>query len=97
MMIAMDLKLLATTFATVFLAELGDKTQLATLAFSASGSSRWSIFLGSAGALVASSAIAVLAGVQVARLVNPALLKAVAGIGFIAIGLWVLYRLRAES
>ena len=58
----MDWKLTLTTFGAVFIAELGDKTQLATLAFTTSGGSRWAVFIGSAGALVATSAIAVLAG-----------------------------------
>jgi len=69
----MDLRLLFTTFVTVFLAELGDKTQLATLAFAVEGNSRLAVFLGSALALVSTSAIAVLAGETVSRLVAPAL------------------------
>ncbi len=56
----MDWKLMATTFLAVFVAELGDKTQLATLSFASSGQSRLSVFLGSALALVATSAIAVM-------------------------------------
>lgn len=84
----MDWKLIATTFAAVFVAELGDKTQLATLTFAGAGSSRWAVFLGSAGALVASSAIAVLAGEAVARVLPPLVLKRIAAASFVVIGLW---------
>lgn len=87
----MDWKLLGTTFITVFLAELGDKTQLATLTFAASGHSRISIFIGSAAALIATSAIAVLAGESLSRFISPALLKTMAGAAFILIGFWVLF------
>jgi len=91
----MDWKLVGTTFAAVFLAELGDKTQLATLSFAASGGSRWPVFIGSALALVTSSAIAVLAGEALARSVPPLLLKRAAGALFVLIGGWVLYSSRA--
>jgi putative Ca2+/H+ antiporter (TMEM165/GDT1 family) len=74
-----DLKLISSTFALIFLAELGDKTQLATLALSASGRSRLSIFLGSALALAATSAIAVLVGEGLARVVPPIWLRRAAG------------------
>ena len=93
----MDWKLALTTFGAVFLAELGDKTQLATLAFATSGRSRWAVFIGSASALVATSAIAVLAGEAIARAVPPALLKRVAGVAFVAIGVWVLWSSRDGS
>ena len=86
----MDLKLLATTFATVFLAELGDKTQLATLTFAAESKSRWVVFIGAVTALVATSAIAAVAGEAVSRVVPVLWLKRVAGAAFIAIGLWTL-------
>jgi putative Ca2+/H+ antiporter (TMEM165/GDT1 family) len=93
----MDWKLVLTTFGAVFLAELGDKTQLATLAFATSGRSRWAVFIGSACALVATSAIAVLAGEAIARAIPPALLKRVAGVAFVAIGVWVLWSSRSGS
>jgi len=78
-------------FVTVFLAELGDKTQLATLLFAAEqNTSKVGVFLASAGALVLSSLIAVLMGAQLSAYVPLRALKIVAGIGFVAIGLWVL-------
>lgn len=87
----MDWKLIGTTFAAVFIAELGDKTQLATLSFASSGSSRLAVFLGSAAALVASSAIAVLAGEALTRVIPPRTLQRAAGVLFVVIGAWVLY------
>lgn len=87
----MDWKLMATTFLAVFVAELGDKTQLATLSFASSGQSRLSVFLGSALALVATSAIAVMVGEALSRVVSPLLLQRVAGIAFLVIGGWVLW------
>ena len=88
---------MATTFAAVFLAELGDKTQLATLGFASSGSSRWAVFIGSAAALVCTSAIAVLAGEAVTRVISPLLLKRLAGFAFVTIGIWVLISSRARG
>lgn len=82
----MDWKLFASTFAAIFVAELGDKTQLATLSLSAGGSSRWTVFAGSALALVATSAIAVLAGEAVTRVVSPIWLRRIAGLVFLVLG-----------
>lgn len=82
----MDWKLLASTFGVVFLAELGDKTQLATLSLAAGGSSRWVVFAGSAAALVATSAIAVVAGEALSRIVSPEWLKRGAGVMFLVLG-----------
>ena len=93
----MDWKLAATTFVAVFLAELGDKTQLATLTFTATGGSRWSVFIGSACALVATSAMAVTLGAALGRVVSPAALKRVAGAAFLLIGMWVLWSSRAPA
>lgn len=81
----------ASVFVTIFLAEVGDKTQLATVLFAADGkASRWLVFVAAASALVLAAGIGVLIGAQVERLVSPVTLKRVAGIGFIAIGLWTL-------
>ncbi|HEY7496421.1 MAG TPA: TMEM165/GDT1 family protein [Candidatus Tectomicrobia bacterium] len=89
----MDMRLFATVFATVFMAELGDKTQLATLLYAAEGQHpRWTVFLAAAAALVLTSALGVLAGGVVARYVSPRVLAWVAGLGFIIIGLWTLAR-----
>lgn len=82
----MDWKLLASTFGVVFLAELGDKTQLATLSLAAGGSSRWAVFLGSALALVATSAIAVIAGEALSRVIPPIWLRRGAGALFLVLG-----------
>lgn len=88
----MDLKILLTTFGMVFLAELGDKTQLATFCFSADcEDSRLSVFLGSAGALVLSSLIAVALGAGISRFVSPTAIKLGAGIFFLVVGTWTIY------
>jgi putative Ca2+/H+ antiporter (TMEM165/GDT1 family) len=87
----MDLKLFATVFATIFVAELGDKTQIATLLYASDSSHpRLTVFVASAAALILTSAIAVLAGSVVSQYVSPGVLRWIAGLGFIAVGLWVL-------
>jgi len=86
-----DLKLLATTFGLVFLAELGDKTQLATLSLAASGRSRLTVFLGAAAALAVTSALAVLVGEGVSRVVPAVWIRRAAGVGFVAMGLLFLF------
>jgi len=80
---------LASIFAIVFLAELGDKTQLATLLFASDrGQHPFLVFLAAAGALVVATALAVLVGNYGARYLDALPLKLLAGIGFIAIGGW---------
>jgi len=89
----MDLKLLGAVFATVLLAELGDKTQVATLLFAARPeASRWTVFLGSSLALVCASGLGVLAGAAASRFLDRRLLGLLAGSGFVLIGLWTLVR-----
>ena len=86
----MDWKLLASTFAAVFLAEMGDKTQLATMSLAAGGS-RWAVFTAAALALVLTSAVAVLAGEVVARVIPPAWIRRGAGLLFLALGALYLF------
>lgn len=83
----MDWKLFTSTFTAIFVAELGDKTQLATLSLASGGSSRWAVFAGSALALVTTSAIAVLAGEAVSGVVSPIWLRRGAGVVFLVLGL----------
>ena len=89
----MDPKILAEVFAAVFIAELGDKTQLATMLFAADKAvSKWTVFTGASLALVVASGIGVLAGAFLAEHVSPKLLHYIAGTGFIAIGVWTLVK-----
>lgn len=78
---------------TVFLAELGDKTQLATVLFAARNAANLgSIFAGAALALILSTAIAVAGGAVLSDVVDTRYLSAAAGLGFILIGLWTLWQ-----
>ncbi|MBI2963051.1 MAG: TMEM165/GDT1 family protein [Deltaproteobacteria bacterium] len=87
----MDVKLFGTVFFTIFVAELGDKTQLATLLYAADTSHpKLTVFAASAAALVLTSALGVLAGSLVSEHVHPKVVRWVAGVGFIAVGVWVL-------
>jgi len=92
----MDIKSLLTVFGIVFLAELGDKTQLATLLFAAkSPGNLFIVFLGASLALVAASAIGVIAGGLVAQAIDPKLLAYIAGISFIVIGAVTIWQAAA--
>lgn len=88
----MDWKILATVFVSVFVAEMADKTQLVTMLFAADKDvSKWTVFFGSASALVLTSAIGVVAGTMLAQVVNVKTMSIIAGTGFVLIGLWTLY------
>lgn len=79
-------------FITVFLAELGDKTQLATILFAAEReTSPLMVFAAAAAALVLSTALAVALGVAAERYLTLLPLKLLAGLGFVAIGLWTVW------
>ena len=89
----MDIKILLTVFTAVFIAELGDKTQLATLLFAADKEvSKWTVFLGASSALIVASGIGVLAGGVISQYVSERYLHYIAGIGFVGIGIWTLVK-----
>ena len=91
----MEWKLFASTFGLIFLAEIGDKTQIATLSLAGGTSSRWAVFAGSALALVATSALAVLAGEAIGRVVPEIWLRRLAGAAFLVMG--ALFLLNREG
>jgi len=89
----MNWNVLSTVFAAVFIAELGDKTQLATMLFASDKDiSKLTVFAGASLALVLSSAIGVLAGSVISQYVGEKQLQYFAGLGFIAIGIWTLLK-----
>ncbi|MEN8176350.1 MAG: TMEM165/GDT1 family protein [Pseudomonadota bacterium] len=89
----MDLKIFLTVFTVVFIAELGDKTQLATLLFAADKEvSKLTVFFGASLALILTSAIGVLAGGLISQYISEKHLHYLAGVGFIGIGIWTLLK-----
>ena len=87
----MDMKLFATVFTTIFLAEIADKTQVATVLYATRGDHhKLTVFAGAAVALVLSSALAVFAGALLSHWLNPRYISWLAGAAFILVGLWVL-------
>jgi putative Ca2+/H+ antiporter (TMEM165/GDT1 family) len=84
-------KELVIIFVSVFLAEIGDKTQLATMLFATDPRvTKTSVFLVASSALVASTLFAVLVGGLATKLVAESTLKIAAGTGFILVGIWTL-------
>jgi putative Ca2+/H+ antiporter (TMEM165/GDT1 family) len=84
---------LVTTFVAVFLAELGDKTQFATLSFAANPSyNRWIVLLGACSAIFLISLLAVLIVSAAGNWINPKYLRVVSGFLFIGIGLLTLWK-----
>lgn len=93
-MSAMEVKVFFAMFTTIFIAELGDKTQFATMLFAADKDvSKWVVFLAAASALVLASAIGVLAGSVLSSLISAKVLSYIAGVGFIVIGCYTLYQI----
>ncbi len=89
----MDWRLFGTVFLTVLVAEIGDKTQLATMLYATDAErSRWTVFAGSATALVLAAGIGVLAGAVLGKAVPPHVVKWIAGFGFIFVGVWTIAR-----
>ena len=89
----MELKVFFTVFAAVFIAELGDKTQLATMLFAADTEvSKWTVFWGASSALIGSTVIGIIAGTVLSEFINERYLNYIAGVGFILIGAFTLVR-----
>jgi len=89
----MDWRVFGLVFVSVFVAELGDKTQLATMLFATDKEiSKLTIFLAASAALIVASGLGVLAGSLLSEYINEKYLHYVAGVGFIAIGTFTLIR-----
>ena len=89
----MELKVFFTVFAAVFIAELGDKTQLATMLFAADREvSKWTVFWGASSALIVATVIGIIAGTVLSEFINERYLNYIAGVGFILIGAFTLLR-----
>ncbi len=88
----MDWKLTLTTFTTIFLAEMGDKTQLAVFTMTESSRKPFSVFVGGAAALTLVTALGVLFGDAVLKFVPAPILNKIAAISFIGIGIWIWFK-----
>lgn len=84
------LKLILTTFILVFVAELGDKTQITTMLMAAENNSIWPVFLGASLALICSTLVGVFAGSIITRYIHPSLIQNGAAVAFIIIGILLL-------
>jgi len=89
----MDLKVFFTVFSTIFIAEIADKTQIATMLYASENEhSKLTIFIGAACALAVTSAIGVFAGTVLSSFINEKVMSKVAGIAFVIIGAWSFFR-----
>ena len=89
----MELKVFFTVFMAVFIAELGDKTQLATMLFAADREvNKWTVFWGASSALIVATVIGIIAGTVLSEFINERYLNYIAGVGFILIGAFTLVR-----
>lgn len=86
----MDWRVLLTTFGVIFLAEMGDKTQLAAMTMAAQTQKPWAVFIGASIALACVSAIGVVIGGALGDYVPLIWIKRVAAVAFIAIGILIL-------
>ena len=89
--------LLFTTFVTVFLAEMGDKTQLTTITLSSTTNKPLAVFIGSSVALILATLLGALAGGSIANLIPAFLLKLLSGIVFLIIGINLFSQSKKES
>lgn len=87
------LAVFGSTFLTIFLSEMGDKTQLATLLMSAESQSPWLVFAGASSALVATSLLGCLLGRWLANRVSPRMLKTAAGVSLLFIAVQLLWEI----
>ena len=93
----MLLTLFLTTFVTVFLAEMGDKTQLTTITLSSTTNKPLAVFIGSSTALILATLLGALAGGSIASLIPAFLLKLLSGIVFLIIGINLLVQIKSEE
>ena len=93
----MLITLLFTTFVTVFLAEMGDKTQLTTITLSSTTNKPFAVFIGSSSALILATLLGVLAGGSIANLIPAFLLKLLSGIVFLIIGINLIGQIKKET
>lgn len=89
----MDIKILLTVFTTVFMAELGDKTQLATILFASDKEvNKLAVFMGASIALITTSAIGVLVGGAISNYISEKYLNYIVGVLFVCIGIWTIFK-----
>ena len=89
----MDLKLMATVFVTIIVAEIADKSQIATMLYASNAQhSKISVYIGSSLALMLASGVAVLVGVGLSNWIDERLMSRIAGIAFILVGTWTIVR-----
>lgn len=89
----MEIKIFFTILVAIFVAELGDKTQLATMLFAADKDvSKWMVFFAASAALILTSALGVLAGSLMSAHINEKVMGYIAGVGFMLIGAYTLYQ-----
>ena len=87
----MDWKLFASTFGVIFLAELGDKTQLACIMLAADTRKIWTVFFGASLALVVVTLIGVLMAQLICQFVPAHLIKKIASVGFVVLGVLIFF------
>jgi putative Ca2+/H+ antiporter (TMEM165/GDT1 family) len=87
----MDYKIFLTTFITIFLAEIGDKTQFAAIAAASQSKNLFPIWLAVTLGLVCAGTLGVLFGGLLGQFLNPVVMKYISGGLFIVVGLWILF------
>ncbi len=88
----MDLKVFSATFITIFIAEIGDKTQFAAMAAASQTKSHLSVLLATVLALCLAGAIGVLAGSLLGKFIDPEKMRYLSGSAFIVMGAWILFK-----